>query len=61
MGGPVIRIQNKKSNSSRQSKKSKTIKIQQIISILKFCSTSDDKEIILSSIESVIEMLEEIS
>ena len=34
-------------------------KIKQIIELLKFISTVDDKEIIESSIEAIIEMLQE--
>lgn len=37
------------------------IKIKQIIEILKFVLTLEDEEIIKSSIESIIEMLEEIN
>ena len=37
------------------------IKIKQIIEILKFILTLEDEEIIKSSLESIVEMLEEIS
>lgn len=37
------------------------IKIKQIIEILKFILTLEDEEIIKSSLESIVEMLEEIN
>lgn len=46
--------------SSKTDKDIKDAKIKNIIEILRFILTSDDKEIIESSIESVIEQLEEI-
>lgn len=39
----------------------KNEKLKQVIEILRFILTIDDEEIIKSSIESVIEILEEIS
>lgn len=36
-------------------------KLQQVVSLLKFSLTLDDEEIMKSSIESVIELLEEIA
>lgn len=44
-----------------KSKKKKNPKITQAIEILKFILTVDDKEIILSSIEGVIDMLEDVN
>ena len=41
------------------SKYDKNIKIKNIIAILKFVLTLDDREIIISSIETIVEMLEE--
>lgn len=40
-------------------KSNKNAKIKQIIELLKFTLSIDDEEIIKSSIESVVEMLEE--
>lgn len=37
----------------------KNVKIKQIIELLRFILTVDDREILESSIESVVEMLEE--
>ena len=37
----------------------KNIKIKQMVEILKFVLTLDDEEIIKSSIETIVEMLEE--
>jgi hypothetical protein len=44
--------------STKVSKKQKT---QQVIDLLKFVLTLDDEEIMISTIESVIEILEEIN
>ena len=44
---------------SSSTKNNKNAKIKQIIELLKFVLTVDDEEIMKSSIESVIEMLEE--
>jgi hypothetical protein len=40
-------------------RKNKQLNIKQIIEILKFVLTLDDEEIIKSSIETIVEMLEE--
>ncbi len=40
-------------------KKKKNIKIEQVIELLKFSLSLEDEEIIRSTIESVIEILEE--
>jgi hypothetical protein len=45
----------KKSNSNDENKQ----KLQKVVGLLKFVLTLDDEEIIKSSIESVIELLEE--
>lgn len=47
--------------NSSSNKNNKNAKIKQVIEILKFILTIDDEEIIKSSIESVIEILEEIN
>jgi hypothetical protein len=44
---------------TNSNKDNKNAKIKQIIEILRFILTVDDQEIITSSIESVIEQLEE--
>lgn len=44
---------------SRKYKKNKQLNIKQIVEILKFVLTLDDEEIIKSSIETIVEMLEE--
>ena len=46
---------------SRKSKKSNDllVKLQQAVSLLQFIKNLDDEEIITSTIESVIELLEE--
>lgn len=45
--------------TASNNKNNKNAKIKQIIELLKFVLTIDDEEIIRSSIESIIEMLEE--
>jgi len=45
----------KKSNSNGEDKQ----KLQQIVALLKFVKTLDDEEIIKSTVESIIELLEE--
>jgi hypothetical protein len=45
----------KKSNSNGEGKQ----KLQQIVALLKFVKTLDDEEIIKSTVESIIELLEE--
>lgn len=45
----------KKSNSSDERKQ----KLRQVVELLKFVQTLDDEEIIKSTIESVIELLDE--
>lgn len=59
MVGLKTLIANKFMKKLDRSKKNKNIKIQQIIGILKFILTLDDREIIISSIEAIVEMLEE--
>lgn len=44
---------------SSTNKNNKNVKLKQIIELLKFALTIDDEEIMKSSIESIIEMLEE--
>ena len=56
VGLKIIIASNNMANSNRDNKNTK---IKQIIEILKFILTTDDEEIIKSSIESIIEMLEE--
>lgn len=46
---------------NKQFSKSKTKKLKQLIEMLKFTLTVDDKEIVHSSIESVIEELEDLA
>lgn len=48
-------IMSKKSNSPNDKKQ----KLRQVVDLLKFVQTLDDEEIIKSTIESVIELLEE--
>jgi len=45
--------------ASHKYKKNKQLNIKQIVEILKFVLTLDDEEIIKSSIETIVEMLEE--
>jgi hypothetical protein len=56
-GGEVLDIRNmsKKSNSDGENKQ----KLRQIVALLKFVKTLDDEEIIKSTIESIVELLEE--
>lgn len=55
--GEVLDIHNmsKKSNSDGEAKQ----KLRQIVALLKFVQTLDDEEIIKSTIESIVELLEE--
>jgi hypothetical protein len=50
-----IRDMSKKSNNNGEDKQ----KLKQIVDLLKFVQTLDDEEIIKSTIESIIELLEE--
>lgn len=60
--GPATIIRNKimTTDNSNNNDNTDKKKIKQVIKILRFILTEDDEEIIKSSIESVIEMLEEI-
>lgn len=45
--------------SKKNDKENRNIKLQQVVELLKFVLTLDDEEIVKSTIESVIELLEE--
>lgn len=51
----IVNAMTKKSNGQPTNKR----KLQQIVDLLKFIQTIDDEEIIKSTVESVIELLEE--
>ena len=57
VGGPKITTDNVM--SKRNSQTYDKDKLQQIVELLKFVMSLDDEEIIKSTIESVIELLEE--
>ncbi len=54
--GPKIIIANMKHKNSGEGNRNK---IEQVIELLKFALTLDDEEIMKSTVESVIEILEE--
>lgn len=58
-GGHEITIVNKMSNKRFNSNNKKNLKLLQVVELLKFVLTLDDEEIVKSTIESVIELLEE--
>jgi len=59
MGALAGRVTVTANNMANSDKDSRDAKIKQVIEILRFILTIDDQEIIASSIESVIEQLEE--
>jgi hypothetical protein len=56
LGGPKTTIVNVMSNKKDNTNKSK---LEQVVELLKFALSLDDEEIMKSTIESVIEILEE--
>ena len=56
LGGPKTTIVNVMSNKKDNTGKSK---LEQVVELLKFALSLDDEEIMKSTIESVIEILEE--
>lgn len=45
--------------SKKSDKENRNMKLQQVVELLKFVLTLDDEEIVKSTIESVIKLLEE--